>query len=82
MLLTVSDVADRLKISASCVYRLLSRGELTYLRIGSDRGRIRIEETAFQQYLDSQRVEQKRKQTRRIPPRLPLKHLHLPGSTD
>ncbi len=44
MLLTVKDVAERLNVSASCVYQLVESGRLPHHRIGLGRGAIRFSE--------------------------------------
>lgn len=53
-LLTVSEVADVLRVSGMTVYRLIRRGELVALRIGSN---YRIRERDLEDYLESTRVE-------------------------
>jgi excisionase family DNA binding protein len=42
MMLTVKEVADRLRVSRTCVYQLVERGKLACHRIGIGRGAIRI----------------------------------------
>lgn len=44
-LLGVTDVARCLNLSRSCVYQIMDRGELSYLKIGKSR-RIRPEDVA------------------------------------
>lgn len=53
-LLTVSEVADVLRVSGMTVYRLIHRGELVALRIGSN---YRIRERDLETYLESTRVQ-------------------------
>ena len=43
-LLTVREVADRLRISLATAYELVKRGAIASLRVGSNRGAIRIQE--------------------------------------
>ena len=42
MLLTVKEVAERLRVSRTCVYQLVERGKLVCHRIGLGRGAIRV----------------------------------------
>jgi excisionase family DNA binding protein len=42
MMLTIKEVADRLRVSRTCVYQLVERGKLACHRIGLGRGAIRI----------------------------------------
>ena len=76
MLLTVREVARRLNVSASCVYQLISQGEIRCHRIGVGRGAIRVSPDELEIYL-------KYCQCERVPLQvLPsggrkLKHLHL-----
>jgi excisionase family DNA binding protein len=51
--LTVKQVAERLNVSLSTVYGLVSHGKLRARRIGTGRGAIRVSEDALQQYLDA-----------------------------
>jgi len=50
-LLTVKQAADRLNASASLVYDLVGARKLRACRIGNGRGRIRIPESAIDEYL-------------------------------
>ena len=49
-LLTVAEVAERLRVSTMTVYRLIQRGELAALRIGRS---YRIEPSALDAYLSA-----------------------------
>ena len=71
-MLTVKDVAARLKISRACVYQLIARGKIAHIRIGCGRGAIRIAEDDLHEFLNSCKVEQEH-------PRDPhsLKHIKL-----
>ena len=68
--------ADRLQISLSTVYALVSQGALRAHRIGLGRGSIRIAEEELQLYLDSCKQATKKRDPR---PRAPgrLKHLDV-----
>jgi excisionase family DNA binding protein len=50
--MTVADVAARLKAAPSTVYEMIKRGELPAKRIGRTRG-LRVAVKAFQAWLDS-----------------------------
>ena len=76
MLLTVRQVAERLNVSASCVYQLVESGKIPNHRIGLGRGAIRVSEADLEEYLASCRREQMSETPRRAP-RLKLKHLKL-----
>jgi excisionase family DNA binding protein len=70
--LTVKEVAERLKVSIGCVYQLITERRLQHLRIGCGRGAIRIREDDLSSFLDGCRVQQH--------PRQPLlKHIRLGG---
>jgi excisionase family DNA binding protein len=49
--LTVSEVADLLRVSTMTVYRLIKAGELSAVRIGKS---YRVEESAIDAYLANQ----------------------------
>jgi excisionase family DNA binding protein len=55
MLLTIKDVAERLKASPSTVYELVSDGKLPCYRIGRNGGAIRISEEDLNNYLTTAR---------------------------
>ncbi|MCA9028949.1 MAG: helix-turn-helix domain-containing protein [Planctomycetaceae bacterium] len=57
MFLTVREVAERLKISPSCVYQLVESGKLAHHRIGTGRGAIRISEDDLNNFLSATRKE-------------------------
>ena len=73
MLLTVDDVARRLRISRSMVYEMIRQGNLPCHRIGNGRGLIRISEGDLVTYVDRTRCEPVC--DRQAPRRLSLKHL-------
>ena len=76
MLLTVRQVAERLNVSASCVYQLVESGKIPNHRIGLGRGAIRVSEADLEEYLASCHREKMSEAPRRAP-RLKLKHLKL-----
>ena len=71
-MLTVNQVASRLKCSSSLVYALCAEGKLAHHRLGNRRGTIRITEDQLAQFL---------KYTESREPRTPtvLKHIQLKG---
>jgi len=74
-MLTVKEVAKRLKVSATCVYQLIEKGSLACHRIGIGRGTIRIGETDLSAFLDSCREEWS--EGRQASPRSERKLKHL-----
>ena len=56
ILLTVSDVAKRLKVNKNFVYNLIKDGELEAVRIGS----IKVREDKLNEYIKSQVVTSER----------------------
>ena len=53
MMLTVIEVAARLRVSRTCVYQLVERGQLCCHRIGLGRGAIRVSEADLAAYIES-----------------------------
>lgn len=53
-MLTVKELAERLRISRSLAYRLVQTGEIASVRIASA---IRVLESDLAEYLDRQKVE-------------------------
>lgn len=75
-LLTVTDVADWLSVSASLVYQIVESGKLPVYRIGNGRGAIRFRPEDVETYLNECRTEKiPQKKTPRL--RLQLKHIRL-----
>ena len=54
--LTVKEVAERLKVSQACVYALVAQGRLPAVRIGVGRGVIRFNEEDFLEFLEAART--------------------------
>lgn len=52
MLLTVKEVADRLRCGLTNVYALFGTGELRGMRVGRGRGGIRIHQDALMEFID------------------------------
>jgi excisionase family DNA binding protein len=50
--LTVREVADRLRVSSSLVYRMVESGKIGCLRIGQGRGAIRVSERDLDQFIE------------------------------
>ena len=76
MMLKVSQVAEKLNVSESIVYALITAGRLGSHRIGVGRGTIRVSTEDLEAYLASCR-ECKGEQPRRPVPRPHLRHIHL-----
>ena len=55
MLLTVKEVAGRLRVSVSTVYELLQSGELPSFRVGLSGGALRISVADLETYLTARR---------------------------
>ena len=51
-MLTVADVAKRLRCSPSLVYALIARGRLAHHRLGLGRGAIRVTEAQLAAFLE------------------------------
>lgn len=56
-MLTVKEVAQRLRVSPSTVYNLVEGGRIAYHRIGKGRGSIRFSEEQVEAFLQASRVE-------------------------
>ncbi|MAT73363.1 MAG: hypothetical protein CMJ58_28095 [Planctomycetaceae bacterium] len=57
MMLTVKEVAARLRVSGTCVYQLIEKGKLACHRVGCGRGAIRISENDLVAYVATCRQE-------------------------
>ncbi len=74
-MLNVKDVAERLSLSPSKVYRLIEDREIAHHRIG---GAIRVTEEQIAEYLAETKRERQTVATSGVRSRpLKLKHLHL-----
>ncbi len=77
-LLTVSEVAERLRVSVASIYEMVRSGKLRSMRLGPNRGAIRIRPEELDRYLAA--VEHQPPTTTkpaRITPRVKLKHIRL-----
>ena len=78
MYLTVREVADRMRVSASSVYLLVESGRLSHHRVGARRGAIRISEADLSAYLAACRQELTTNNPPPAPVALPkLRHIRL-----
>jgi len=77
MMLTVKEVAERLRISRTCVYQLVERGKLACHRIGLGRGAIRISLADLTEYIESCRVSRGAEDAAPAIPGYRLRHLKL-----
>ena len=73
-LLTVSDAAERLSVSVSCIYQLVEKRKLSHHRLGLGRGTIRFSESDLEAFLQAAHVEPQRLTTA-----VGLKHIRLPA---
>ncbi len=64
-MLTVPEVAERLRVAVSTVYALVDSGRLSAYRVGPHYGAIRVSEVHLQTYLDTC------ESVRRVEPRNP-----------
>lgn len=76
MNLTVKQVAERLGVSPSLIYVLVSKKQLGHVRIGNGRGILRIPEEALTAYLERQTVAPAALAPAATPAKI-LKHLEL-----
>lgn len=77
-LLTVEEVAQQLRLTASCVYRMLAVGELPCIRVGRGQGRVRVDAQDLEAFLASRRQTREQKSAQRSKqPRVHLRHLKL-----
>jgi excisionase family DNA binding protein len=74
-LMTVSDVAERLRISVSLVYQMVESGKLPVIRIGNGRGAVRFTNEDIDSYINSHRVVAISPQSPTIRPH--LKHIRI-----
>ncbi len=78
VLLTVTEAAERLRVSRSRVYELVEDRQLAHHRIGGARGAIRISETDLLSFLADSRVEPTADEPTPLPlRRSALKHIKL-----
>ena len=77
-MMTIRDVAGRLKCAASTVYQLVESGKLGVFRIGPNGGGIRVSEEQLNEYLEACRVTPREPEPKRPPRRrLNLTHVRL-----
>ena len=74
-LFTVAEVAERLRVSATCVYQLIEKGSLACHRIGIGRGTIRVAESDLLRFLEGCRDSRSEKNDRSSRPAIKLRHL-------
>ena len=77
VLLTVKDVAARLRLSESMIYRLVDAEQIGCHRVGTGRGRLRFSEADVQVYLEGCRQDVKTTLNGAQVKRQALKHLKL-----
>lgn len=74
-LLTVREVAERLKCSRALIYALCEKGKLSHHRLGMGRGTIRVSVGDLEAFLHATHVEPQRLTTT-----VGLKHIRLPAA--
>lgn len=74
IMLTVKEVAERLRVSRTCVYQLVERGKLACHRIGLGRGAIRVTSQDLTTFIESCR-DAREAVTNSPQPPVRLKHL-------
>ena len=72
--LTIAEVAERLRVSLACAYGLVENGKLSCFRIGLGRGTIRVSEEQLEAYLTR---SEKRGTSGGTPVPVKLKHITL-----
>lgn len=75
-MMTVREVAQRLRCAVSTVYQLIEVGKLGAFHIGRNRGAIRVSEEQLSEYLESSKSVPDAASVRK-PPRSKLKHIKL-----
>lgn len=55
-LLTPREVAARLRVGRMTVYRLINRGELPAVRLGTHQGPLRVDAAELREWLERRRV--------------------------
>ena len=76
-LLTIAEVAERLRIGRTTAYQLVQQGKIAAHRIGAGRGAIRISEEDLNAYLASCREQNQPSSKTPEPPPRRLRHLRL-----
>ncbi|MCA9052938.1 MAG: helix-turn-helix domain-containing protein [Planctomycetaceae bacterium] len=77
-MLTIQEAAERLRVSASLIYRLVRLGSLPCVRIGLGQGRLRILAEDLEQYVVSHREDGPVEAPER-PPVVTLRHVRVRG---
>lgn len=78
-LITVKELASRLKLSLGAVYSLIANGQIASVRVGLRSGAIRIPESAYKKYIDQQASRIAGSGSVFKTPERKLKHLRLTG---
>ncbi|MEZ6033208.1 MAG: helix-turn-helix domain-containing protein [Planctomycetaceae bacterium] len=77
VLLTVREVADRLRLSIASVYVMIRQGTLIGHRLGGRNGAIRIRPEDIEACLQSTELVPASPKPKQAPPRVKLKHIRL-----
>lgn len=76
-MLTVSEVAERLKLSLSAIYELIADGQLPSVRLGPKKGAVRVTEEDLQAFIESRRTHPRESSGFSKSKRIKLKHIKL-----
>ena len=78
-MLTVKEVAERLKVSPGLVYEWVESGQLPHFRMGAvgKRGAIRVDEADLVSFVAGMKKERRRDGPPPVPKPAPLKLKHL-----
>jgi excisionase family DNA binding protein len=76
-LLTVREVAERLRLSAAAVYEMIRTGKLLSIRIGPRRGAIRVRVEDVDACIESAEQVVSAPRTTSRAPKVKLKHIRL-----
>lgn len=61
----VSEIAEILKVSTYTLYEAIKRGELECIRIGGERGAIRVRTSALDAYIELLQAKERERRERR-----------------
>ena len=76
-LLTVRELAERLRVSLATAYQLLKQGKLPSMRVGARGGGLRVRVSDVEQFLAATTQQPTFAEAAAPPPRVRLKHLKL-----
>lgn len=74
-LLSVKELAGKLRLSVTETYRLIQSGEINHFRVGPSKGAIRICESEVREFLERRRIGKPKPSPAAAPRSRPLKHI-------